>query len=77
MRRLHALEERFRQDYERQSFLQTARNILTKLLGLGPKMTGTASALVRRAAKRIWGQPQPVGAMRVKTVLNDLFSAPL
>ncbi len=76
LRRLEALEDRYDQDYGRQSFLLTAHDILTKRLGLGQHTTYTATDIVRRAAKRAGLRTQPVGTMRAKAVLDDLFSAP-
>lgn len=75
-RRLAALEQRYDQDYARQSFLMTAFDLLAKRLGFNRETGDDATEVVRRAARRADVPAEPVGTMRGEDILDDLFTAP-
>jgi hypothetical protein len=75
-RRLAALEERYDQDYARQSFLMTGFDLLAKRLGFNRDTGDDASEVVRRAARRADVPTEPVGTLRGEDILDDLFAAP-
>jgi hypothetical protein len=74
--RLAALEERYEQDYSRQSLLMTGFELLTRRLGFGRDSGKDATEVVRRAADRVDVPAEPVGTMRGEDILDDLFAAP-
>jgi hypothetical protein len=75
-RRLAALEERYDQDYSRQSLLMTGFDLLAKRLGFNRDTGDDATEVVRRAANRADVPTEPVGTLRGEDILDDLFSAP-
>ena len=74
-RRLAVLEQRYEQDYSRQSFLMTGFDLLTKRLGFNRDSGKDATEVVRRAAGRADVPAKPVGTLRGEDILDDLFSA--
>ena len=75
-RRLAALEQRYEQDYARQSFLMTGFDLLTKRLGFNRDSGKDATEVVRKAADRADVPAEPVGTIRGEDMLDDLFTAP-
>jgi hypothetical protein len=75
-RRLAALEQRYDQDYSRQSFLMTGFDLLARRLGFNRDSGKDATEVVRRAAGRADVPTEPVGTLRGEDILDDLFSAP-
>lgn len=75
MRRLHALETRFDQDYARTNFLMTAFDLLSKRLSFNKDTTDDASDVVRKAARQSKIPTRPVGEVRGEDMLDNLFAA--
>ncbi|WP_447764791.1 TraB/GumN family protein [Sphingopyxis panaciterrae] len=76
MKRLHALETRFDQDYTRSNFLMTAFDLLSKRLAFNKDTADDASDVVRKAARQSKIPTQPVGEVRGEDMLDNLFAAP-
>jgi hypothetical protein len=75
MKRLHALETRFDQDYARANFLMTAFDLLSKRLAFNKDSADDASDVVRKAARESKIPTQPVGEVRGEDMLDNLFAA--
>lgn len=75
MKRLHALETRFDQDYARANFLMTAFDLLSKRLSFNKDTADDASDVVRKAARQSKIPMQPVGEVRGEDMLDNLFAA--
>lgn len=75
MKRLHALETRFGQDYARGNFLMTAFDLLSKRLSFNKDTADDASDVVRKAARQSKIPTQPVGEVRGEDMLDNLFAA--
>ena len=75
MKRLQALESRFGQNYARQNFLMTAFDLLSKRLSFNKDTADDASDVVRKAARQSNIPTQPVGEVRGKDMLDNLFAA--
>lgn len=75
MTRLHALEQRFDQDYARSNFLMTAFDLLSKRLSFNKDTADDASDVVRKAARQSKIPTQPVGEVRGEDMLDNLFAA--
>jgi uncharacterized protein YbaP (TraB family) len=75
-RRLAALEQRYEQDYSRQSFLMTGFDLLAKRLGFNRDSGKDATDVVRKAAARADVPAEPVGTLRGEDILDGLFAAP-
>ena len=75
-RRLALLEQRYDQDYSRQSFLMTGFDLLAKRLGFNRDTGADATEVVRKAADRADVPAEPVGTIRGEDILDDLFTAP-
>ena len=75
-RRLTALEQRYDQDYSRQSLLMTGFDLLAKRLGFNRDTGDDATEVVRKAADRADVSAEPVGILRGEDILDDLFAAP-
>ena len=75
MKRLHALETRFDQDYARSNFLMTAFDLLSKRLAFNKDSADDASDVVRKAARQSKIPTQPVGEVRGEDMLDNLFAA--
>lgn len=74
--RLHDLEDRYGENYSQQNFLVTARDILTKQLGLGQNVTFSATEVVRKVAKQARISTRPVDTVRARGVIDNLLQAP-
>ncbi len=75
VKRLHALEARFGQDYARSNFLMTAFDLLSKRLSFNKDTADDASDVVRKAARQSKIPTQPVGEVRGEDMLDNLFAA--
>ena len=75
-RRLAALEERYDQDYSRQSFLITGLRPAGAAARFNRDTGKDASDVVRRAADRADVPAEPVGTLRGEDMLDSLFAAP-
>jgi hypothetical protein len=75
MKRLQALETRFKQDYSRTNFLMTAFDLLSKRLAFNRDTASDASDVVRKAARRANLPTRPVGEVRGEEMLDNLFAA--
>lgn len=73
--RLHAIETRFGQDYERKNFLITAHDLLSKRLSFDRNTGDDATEVVRRSAQRARIPVRPVGEVRGEDMLDNLFEA--
>ena len=75
VKRLHALEIRFGQDYARSNFLMAAFDLLSKRLSFNKDTADDASDVVRKAARQSKIPTQPVGEVRGEDMLDNLFAA--
>lgn len=74
--RLRALEARYGQSYDRQNFLMTAFDLLSKRLAFSKDTTDDVSDVVRKTARRADIPTEPVGEVRGEDMLDNLFEAP-
>ena len=72
--RLRALETRYGQNYERGNFLMTAFDLLSKRLAFSKDTTEDATDVVRKSARRADIPTRPVGEVRGKDILDNLFA---
>lgn len=72
--RLRALEARYGQRYDRGNFLMTAFDLLSKRLAFSKDTTEDATDVVRKSARRADIPTRPVGEVRGKDILDNLFA---
>ncbi|RSU55903.1 TraB/GumN family protein [Sphingomonas koreensis] len=72
--RLRALEARYGQSYDRGNFLMTAFDLLSKRLAFSKDTTEDATDVVRKSARRADIPTRPVGEVRGKDILDNLFA---
>lgn len=75
LRRLDALGERYRKDYSRDNFLVTAFDLLSNRLRFDKKTTDEASEVVRKAADQADIPKRPVGEIRGRDMIDNLFES--
>lgn len=75
LERLRALEKRYGKDYARRNFLLTAFDLLQNRLRFDDDTTREASDVVRKAAGRANVPTRPVGVIRGREMIDNLFEA--
>jgi hypothetical protein len=75
LRRLSMLERRYDKDYSRDNFIVTAYDLLQNRLKFEKDTTTEASDVVRKAASRERVPARPVGTIRGKDMIDNLFEA--
>lgn len=75
LRRLSLLERRYGKDYSRDNFLVTAYDLLQNRLKFEKDTTTEASDVVRKEASRKGIPARPVGTIRGKDMIDNLFEA--
>lgn len=75
LRRLNLLGQRYGKDYSRDNFLVTAFDLLQNRLKFEKDTSTEASEVVRKAASRERVPARPVGTIRGKDMIDNLFEA--